>query len=206
MRSGGYERSLVACLLAEGRKVSLLNPARARQFGKATGRLPKTDRIDAELLADYGRTLRPETKTPPEPLRVELTDVMRRRSQLAELLGLQRTQRQQLLDPFLLEQLDRLIAVLEAQIAELERRLDELINRHGELCALMATLRQVEGVGKTTAISLLAELPELGPFYKQLRSRGKNHRVAITAVMRKLLIHLNKISNLSKNPLVPQHR
>lgn len=156
--SGGYERSL----LAAGRRVSLINPARARQFGKATGRLAKTDRIDAELLADYGRTLRPEPQTPPEPLLVELTDVVRRRAQLAELLGLQRTQRQQLFDPVLVEQLDRLVAVLEAQIAELERRLDELIDRDGGLGARMETLRQVEGVGKTTAISLLAELPELG--------------------------------------------
>lgn len=258
--SGGYESRLIACLLAQDQRVSLLNPSRARQFGKATGRLAKTDRIDAELLADYGRLLQPDPEPPPEALLIELTDVVRRRAQLADLLGLQRTQRHQLLDPGLLAGIDQLIEVLERQIAALEERLDQLIDRDGSLGARLKSLSQVEGVGKTTAVSLLAELPELGrlnraqvaclaglapfnhdsgagrgqrhirggrsavrralymaaltatrvnpvlrPFYQQLRARGKNHRVAITAVMRKLLVHLNKISHESKNPLVPQH-
>jgi transposase len=47
--------------------------------------------------------------------------------------------------------------------------------------------------------------PVLRPFYQHLRSRGKNHRVAITAVMRKLLLHLNSLSRPLKIPLVPQH-
>lgn len=258
--SGGYERRLIACLLAEGRRVSLLNPARARQFGKATGRLAKTDRIDAELLADYGRLLQPDAEPPPQALLIELGDVVRRRAQLAGLLGLQRTQRHHLLDTALIAQLDQLITVLEDQIAALEQRLDELIDRDGGLGQRLKTLCQVEGVGKTTAVSLLAELPELGrlnrgqiaslaglapfnhdsgagrgqrhirggrsavrralymaaltatrcnpvlrPFYQHLRARGKNHRVAITAVMRKLLVHLNKIAHESNNHLVPQH-
>lgn len=258
--SGGYERRLIACLLAQDQRVSLLNPSRARQFGKATGKLAKTDRIDAQLLADYGRLLQPDPEPPPQALLIELTDVVRRRAQLAELLGLQRTQRHQLLDPGLLAGIDQLIEVLERQIADLEERLDQLIDRDGGLGQRLKTLCQVEGVGKATAVSLLAELPELGrlnrcqiaslaglapfnhdsgaghgqrhirggrsavrralymaaltatrcnpvlrPFYQQLRARGKNHRVAITAVMRKLLIHLNKIAHDSKNPLVPQH-
>ena len=258
--SGGYERRLVACLLAQDQRVSLLNPSRARQFGKATGRLAKTDRIDAELLADYGRLLQPDPEPRPDATLVELTDVVRRRAQLAELLGLQRTQRHQLVDPGLLDGIDRLILVLEEQIAALEKRLDQLIERKGGLSERLRSLCQVEGVGKTTAVSLLAELPELGrlnrgqiaslaglapfnhdsgagrgqrhihggrpavrrclymaaltatrcnpvlkPFYQQLRSRGKSHRVAITAVMRKLLVYLNKIAHDSNLALVPQH-
>jgi transposase len=160
--SGGYERRLIACLLAHDQRVSLINPARARHFAKAAGRLAKTDRIDARILADYGRLLQPEAEPKPDPLLTELTDVVRRRAQLAALLGLQRTQRQQLLDPGLLTQIDQLIAMLEAQIAALERRLDQLIDRDGGLGARIQALCQVEGVGKTTAVSLLAELPELG--------------------------------------------
>lgn len=258
--TGGYERRLMACLLAQDERVSLLNPARVRQFGKATGRLAKTDRIDAELLAEYGRTLMPEPEPRPEPGLAELTDVVRRRAQLADLLGLQRTQRQQLLDPALVAQLDQLIAVLERQIKDLEKRLDELIDRDGGLGTRLHRLLKVEGVGRTTAISLLAELPELGrlnrgqiaslaglapfnhdsggssgqrhiragraqvrralymaaltavrcnpvlaPFYRSLRSRGKPHRVAITAVMRKLLVHLNKLVHDLTLSLDPQH-
>lgn len=258
--TGGYERRLVASLLAQDCAVSLLNPARVRQFARATGRLAKTDRIDAELLAEYGRTLQPPAEPKPEPLLVELTDVVRRRAQLAELLGLQRTQRQQLHDARLIADLDRLIGFLEQQIAALERRLDELIDKDGGLGARLQQLCQVEGVGKTTAMNLLAELPELGrlnrtriaalaglapfnrdsggatgqrhirggraqvrralymaaltatrcnpvlgPFYRQLRARGKGHRVAITAVMRKLLVHLNQLMRSPELALASQH-
>ena len=258
--TGGYERRLVASLLAQDCAVSLLNPARVRQFAKATGRLAKTDRIDAELLAEYGRTLQPPAEPQPIPLLEELTDVVRRRAQLAELLGLQRTQRQQLYEAKLIADLDRLIGFLEQQIAAIERRLDELIDKDGGLGARLQQLCQVEGVGKTTAMSLLAELPELGrlnrtriaalaglapfnrdsggaagqrhirggraqvrralymaaltatrcnpvlkPFYRQLRARGKGHRVAITAVMRKLLVHLNQLMRSPELVLASQH-
>jgi transposase len=258
--TGGYERRLVASLLAQDCAVSLLNPARVRQFAKATGRLAKTDRIDAELLAEYGRTLQPPAEPKPAPLLKELTDVVRRRGQLAELLGLQRPQRYQLYDAKLIADLDRLIGFLEQQIAALEKRLDEIIDQDGGLGARLQRLCQVEGVGKTTAMNLLAELPELGrlnrtriaalaglapfnrdsggvsgqrhirggraqvrralymaaltatrcnpvlrPFYRQLRARGKGHRVAITAVMRKLLVHLNQLMRSPQLVLASQH-
>lgn len=258
--TGGYERRLVASLLAQDCAVSLLNPARVRQFAKATGRLAKTDRIDATVLAEYGRTLQPPAEPKPVPLLEELTDVVRRRAQLAELLGLQRTQRQQLYDAKLIAGLDQLIGFLEQQITALEQRLDELIDKDGGLGARLQRLCQVEGVGKTTAMNLLVELPELGrlnrtriaalaglapfnrdsggacgqrhirggraqvrralymaaltatrcnpvlrPFYQQLRARGKGHRVAITAVMRKLLVHLNQIVRSPEVILASQH-
>lgn len=258
--TGGYERRLVASLLAQDCAVSLLNPARVRQFAKATGRLAKTDRIDATVLAEYGRTLQPPAEPKPVPLLEEMTDVVRRRAQLAELLGLQRTQRQQLHDAKLIGDIDRLIGFLEEQIAALEQRLDELIDKDGGLGTRLQRLCQVEGVGKTTAMNLLAELPELGrlnrtriaalaglapfnhdsggatgqrhirggrvqvrralymaaltatrcnpvlgPFYRQLRARGKGHRVAITAVMRKLLVHLNQIVRTPEVILASQH-
>lgn len=258
--TGGYERRLVASLLAQDCAVSLLNPARVRQFAKATGRLAKTDRIDAAVLAEYGRTLQPPAEPKPMPLLEELTDVVRRRAQLAELLGLQRTQRQQLYDAKLIAGLDQLIGFLEQQITALEQRLDELIDKDGGLGTRLRRLCQVEGVGKTTAMNLLAELPELGrlnrtriaalaglapfnrdsggasgprhirggraevrralymaaltatrcnpvlrPFYQQLRARGKGHRVAITAVMRKLLVHLNQIVRTPEVILASQH-
>lgn len=258
--TGGYERRLVASLLAQDCAVSLLNPARVRQFAKATGRLAKTDRIDAELLAAYGRTLQPAAEPKPVPLLEELTDVVRRRAQLAGLLGLQRTQRRQLYDAKLIAGLDQLIGFLEQQIAALDQRLDELIDQDGGLGTRLKRLCQVEGVGKGTAMNLIAELPELGrlnrtriaalaglapfnrdsgaatgqrhirggranvrralymaaltatrcnpvlrPFYQQLRARGKGHRVAITAVMRKLLVHLNQIVRTPEVMLASQH-
>lgn len=258
--TGGYERRLIAHLLAQDQAVSLLNPARVRDFAKATGRLAKTDRIDAELLAAYGRTLQPPAEPKPSALLEELTDVVRRRAQLAGLLGLQRTQRHQLYDAKLIAELDRLLAFVAQQIEVMDQRLDELIDQDGGLGTRLQQLCQVEGVGRTTAINLIAELPELGrlnrtriaalaglapfnrdsgagsgqrhirggrsnvrralymaalaatrcnpvlrPFYQQLRARGKGHRIAITAVMRKLLLRLNQIAHTHELILATQH-
>lgn len=258
--TGGYERALIAHLLAQSCQISRLNPSRVRQFAKATGRLAKTDHIDAHLLADYGRTLQPPALVKPDPIIEALNDVVRRRGQLAELLGLQRTQRQQLHQDGLVQQLDELIQVVEQQIASLDDQMAQLVNEDPQLTDRLHQLCQVEGVGKTTAINLLAELPELGrlnrtriaalaglapfnrdsgagqgqrhihggrsqvrralymagltaircnpvlkPFYRQLRARGKSHRVAITAVMRKLLVHLNQLMHSSQLSLASQH-
>jgi transposase len=258
--TGGYERRLVAFLLSHDCAVSLLQPSWARAFARSTGQLAKTDRIDAAMLAEYGLRHRPAPEPKPVAILEEMTDIVRRRAQLAELLGVQRTQRQQLHDARLIKQLDRLITVLERQVAELERRLDKLIDSDAGLGARLRQLCEVEGVGRTTAVSLIAELPELGsanraqiaalaglapinwdtgkysgqrhirggrrqvrralymaaitaircnpilgPYYRRLRERGKLHRVAIIAVMRKLLIHLNRILTPAQLVLASQH-
>lgn len=258
--TGGYERGLLGFLLAHDCAVSLLHPNWVRAFARSTGRRAKTDRIDAQLLADYGRTLQPPAEPKPAPRRQELSDIVRRRAQLACLLGVQRTQRQQLHDAQLIKQLDRLIATLERQIRELDARLHALIEQDENLAQRCHRLRQVEGIGQTTALNLVAELPELGqinrariaalaglapfnrdtgthtglrhihggrhqvrralymaaltavrcnpvlgPYYRQLRARGKLHRVAIVAVMRKLLVHLNQLLHTPQLVLASQH-
>lgn len=256
--TGGYERSLCDCLQAAGCAVSLVNPSRVRQFARALGRLAKTDRIDAAVLAEYGSTLQPPAM--PVPPYRELTDTARRRSQLARVIGVQRTQLQQLPQPWLRRQAQRLLRSLEAQVDAHDRQLEQIVHQHPELDGCVAALCQVEGVGRTTAITLLAEMPELGvlgrkpvaalgglapynrdsgqagharhihggrslvrrilymaalaaircnpvlaPFYRHLRERGKCHRVAITAVMRKLLLHLNEVARIFKMSLASQH-
>lgn len=258
--TGGYERRLLAFLLLQDCAVSLLHPNWVRAFARSTGQRAKTDRIDAQLLADYGRLHQPPAEPKPTELLQELSDIVRRRAQLARLLGVQRTQRQQLHHPKLIKQLDRLIATLEAQIGELDTQLDALVERDGVLAERCRRLCQVEGVGQTTAVNLIAELPELGhlnrariaalaglapynhdtgthtglrhihggryqvrralymaaltavrcnpvlgPYYRQLRARGKLHRVAIVAVMRKLLVHLNQLLRTPQLVLASQH-
>lgn len=259
--TGGYERRLLAFLFVHDCAVSLLHPNWVRAFARSTGQFAKTDRIDAQLLADYGRLHQPPADPKPEPHLQELSDVVRRRAQLSSVLGVQRTQRQQLDDPKLLKQLDRLIVVLERQILELDARLEALVAGDQVLAQRCQRLRQVDGVGQLTAINLVAELPELGhlnrariaalaglapyhrdtgthtglrhihggrhqvrralymaaltavrcnpvlgPYYRQLRARGKLHRVAIVAVMRKLLVHLNQLLRSSPHSgLASQH-
>src|SRR6516164_6885508 len=64
--TGGYELPAVAALQAAGIPVAAINPRQARDFAKGTGRLAKTDRIDAAALAHFAEAVRPEPR-PPEP-------------------------------------------------------------------------------------------------------------------------------------------
>ena len=75
--TGGYERALVEALQAEAMAVSVVNPRQVRDFARAQGRLAKTDKIDARVLADYGRALRPRTTPASSPAQVRLTELVR---------------------------------------------------------------------------------------------------------------------------------
>jgi hypothetical protein len=98
--SGGYEREVVAALQQAGVPLSVLNPARVRDFARATGQRAKTDPIDAAVLAAFGQTLHPKPTAPRSPLDQQLTELVRRRVQIVEALVAQRLQAQSLTLPF----------------------------------------------------------------------------------------------------------
>ncbi len=80
--TGRYDRLLCEALERQQRPYCRVNPARARDFAKAIGRLAKTDAIDARMLAHMGETLRPAPSPPPDPTRRQLADLHVRRDQL----------------------------------------------------------------------------------------------------------------------------
>jgi transposase len=85
--TGGMERGVVQKLQKEGFKVAVINPKRARDFAKASGRLAKTDRIDAEALAHFGQALQPAPKPLASEREEALSDLVNRRGQLVEILN-----------------------------------------------------------------------------------------------------------------------
>ena len=85
--TGGMERGVVQKLQKEGFKVAVINPKRARDFAKASGRLAKTDRIDAEALAHFGQALQPAPKPLASEREEALSDLVKRRGQLVEILN-----------------------------------------------------------------------------------------------------------------------
>src|SRR5262249_39124826 len=72
--TGGLERRVVAELVAAGFAVAVVNPRQVRDFAKATGRLAKTDRIDAQVIADFGHAVQPPARLPKEELTQQLDD------------------------------------------------------------------------------------------------------------------------------------
>lgn len=159
--TGGYDRPLCTALATAGVAHARVNPARARQFARATGRLAKTDRVDARLLAEMGRRLDLAPAAPVPPARRALQALVARRRQLADMRKQERTRLHQAADAFarrsivrLLRGLDREIAACEAEIA---RQVADPAFAEAE-----RRLRTAPGVGPVVATTLIAELPELG--------------------------------------------
>jgi len=247
--TGFYGRTVIGFLHARRSKVSVISGFRVRQFAKATGLFAKTDAIDAALLAKVGRTLRPVATAKPERVSHRLRSFTRRRWQLLRMQASQKKQRDELLAPALRKSADRVLKAIADEVSVLDTLIEEMIRADVSLDAKRKAFRAVTGVGPVAAMTVLAELPEVGrlnrrevaalaglapfnrdsstskgvrhiyggrgylrtgvfmaalsaahtnpvlaPFYQRLRERGKPGHVALTAVARKLLIHLNHLA------------
>lgn len=243
--TGGLEVPLTAALTMAGVPVAVVNPRQARDFAKATGRLAKTDRIDAQVLARFAEAVKPEPRALPSEEAQELAALVARRRQLTEMLVME--QNRLTSAPYALRR------ELQAHVEWLKQRLkdnDEALRKLLKASPLWREkdnlLQSVPGVGPIASATLLARLPELGrlnrkqiaalvgvaplncdsgkmkgqrhiwggradvrealymaaltatrfnpalkSFYERLLKAGKPKKVALTAVMRKLLTMVN---------------
>jgi transposase len=248
--SGGYERRLHEALAERGVAAAIVNAKRVRDFARASGRLAKTDRLDAAVIARYGAFARPAPTPVPAAARQRLGELLAYRRQLLAEIAARAQQLGHLRTPALVERARAALERLRAERAEL----DALVAVEAEpgLAADAALLRTAPGVGPVLVATLLAELPELGTLdrreiaslvglapvardsgqrrgrreiaggrgavrcalymavlsasrgssrlaaaYRGLVARGKPAKVALVAVMRKLLVTLNAM---------PRHR
>jgi transposase len=159
--TGGLEVRLAAALAAAGLPVAIVNPRQVRAFARATGRLAKTDRLDAEAIARFAEAVRPPVRPLPDEASRRLGALVARRRQLLEMLTAERNRRQAA-DPALHERIDAHLRWLAEALAEIERELDGAVRESPIWRAKEELLRSVPGVGPVSARTLLAELPELG--------------------------------------------
>jgi transposase len=160
--TGGWERPVVAVLRAAGVLHSVVNPRQVRDFAKATGRLAKTDRIDAQVLAAFGAAVRPEPTAAPSAQQAELAAWVTRREQLLDFLRAEKCRQVPRLPKALAAHLLASIARVQKQVTAVEARMARLIAAHAELRARAERLQSFQGVGATTATMLVGHLPELG--------------------------------------------
>jgi transposase len=160
--SGGYERELLEALWAAGVPVSLVNAARVRAFARAQGLLAKADQIDASVLREFGELLQPPVLEAPAPARQRLAALVQRREQLVNLLTMEEQRLAQTRDVVLKKLTQSLIKELQKQVKQIEAMIEEQIDDDDTLRGQSARLQQVKGIGKVTASTILAELPELG--------------------------------------------
>lgn len=246
--TGGFETVVAGAMAAAGLPLAVVNPRQIREFARATGRLAKTDKLDAEVIALFAERIQPEPRPVPDDQARALAELIARRRQVVDMMTMERNRRHMLTSKRLIKSVDRLLAVLQKELSDLERELDDTIRGTPAWREKEELLTSVPGVGNGLARTLLADLPELGrlgrrqiaalvgvspfnrdsgrfrgkraiwggrakvrsvlymgalvasrhnpvlsAFYRRLIADGKEKKVALTAVMRKLLVILNAI-------------
>jgi transposase len=160
--SGGYERALVRRLARARVKISLVQANRVRQFARAAGILAKTDRIDAEVLCEFGKVMGPQTVTATKLEQEHLRELESQRRHLTHLLVMEQNRAARVSDACVQKLNRSLINQIKKQIAQLDLLIKGHIDRSRELSAKAVKLMSINGVGARTAALLLAQLPELG--------------------------------------------
>jgi transposase len=157
--TGTYGELLATTLFEAGHRVSVLNPAIIHYYAKSQLARAKTDRVDADVIADYAAKEQPPAWTPlPREVR-ELQALVRR---LDALLGMQTDERNRaqagLLTPAVQESIDTVLGHLEAQIAAVRQQIRQHMDQHPGLRVQRDLLTSIPGIGEATAALLLAEL------------------------------------------------
>lgn len=159
--SGGYERPVVAALASAGQPVAVVNPRQARDFAKATGKLAKTDALDARALAHFAEAVKPEPRPVPDEQAREFAAIMARRRQVVGMLVAEGNRLETAVSP-IRERIEAHIEFLKAELDELDSDLDKAIRESSVWREKDELLRTVPGVGPKVSATLLADLPELG--------------------------------------------
>jgi transposase len=166
--SGGYETPVLASLGSLGLPVVAVNPRQVRDFARSTGRLAKTDALDAQVLAQFAAVVRPTLRALPDAATRELSALLARRRQLVEMRTAEGN-RVTLAVEAVRSEIREHLRYLDQRIRELDRELHDRLRASPLWRAKDDLLRSIPGVGPVLSTTLLAEVPELGTLgHKQL--------------------------------------
>lgn len=164
--TGGMETDVATALAAAGLPVAVVNPRQVRDYAKACGRLAKTDRIDAMVLAAFAAAIRPQVRALPDEDTRALGDLLARRRQLVE-MRVQEKLRLQRASPVQRISLNEHIAWLDERIARLDIDLTHALRTSSAWRDKDDLLKDIPGVGALTRATMLAWLPELGTLQRR---------------------------------------
>ncbi len=246
--TGAYHRNLEAALATSDTAFAKVNPRQARRFAEATGRMAKTDRVDATMLAKMGAVLELKGDKPKSKTLHMLRELITARRALMKDKVAAKTRLQTTTQTLLKNQINARLKQIEIQIRQVDAAIAEKIAQDEALSHKLAILISIPGIAKTTAFSMLIEMPELGTLegkqaaslaglapisrrsgkwqgkehiqggraflrraiympalvatrynpdlkakYDQLIRAGKPRKVALTAIMRKLIVTANAL-------------
>ena len=160
--TGGYEVPVVAELGTAGLAVAVVNPRQVRDFAKASGRLAKTDRLDAQVLAHFAEALHPVARPLPDAQGLELAALVERRRQVVALRTAEQNRLGTTRTPAVRAPIHAHLEWLDADLRALDDELQRRVKASPWWQERAAVLRSAPGVGPIVSLTLLADLPELG--------------------------------------------
>ena len=160
--TGGFEVTVAAALAGAHLPIAVVNPRQIRDFARATGRLAKTDALDAQVIALFAERIRPDARPLADADSQALAELVARRRQVVEMIGMETNRLHQGRNPRIQCMLRATLKTLTDQLAELDRDIDDTVRRSPIWRAADNLLTSVPGVGDVTAHTLIADLPELG--------------------------------------------
>ena len=159
--TGGLETASVGMLAAKGLPVVVINPRQVRDFAKATGRLAKTDAIDAHVIARFGEAVRPEVRPLKDEETKRLAALITRRRQIVEMITAEKN-RLSRTTPWTLKDIKNHVAWLEKCLKKADKNLNDLLRKSPVWREKDDILQSTPGVGPVLSMTLLSNLPELG--------------------------------------------
>ena len=217
--TGGFEITVAAALASAGLPLAVVNPRQIRDFARATGRLAKTDVLDAQVIALFAERIRPEPRPLADADSQSLAELIARRRQVVEMIGMETNRFHQARNSRVQRMLRTTLKTLSAQLAELDRDIDDTIKRSPIWRAADNLLTSVPGVGDVTAHTLIAGLPELGQLDRRRvaalvgvapvnrdsgQMRGKRTIAGGRADVRNTL-YMATLSAIRWNPVISKH-
>lgn len=160
--TGGYEAPAAMALAEAGLAVAVVNPAQVRNFAKGVGKRAKTDAIDAQILALFAQTVKPEARIIGDACAVAFKALMARRRDLIIMTTAERNRLGQARDKGVIKDIKAHLAFLERRLKSLDGDIDGAVRASPVWRAKEDLMQTVAGVGPRVSRTLLAELPELG--------------------------------------------
>jgi transposase len=168
--TGGMEQLAARTLAQKGLPVAIVNPKQVRNFARASSKLAKTDKIDAQTLAHFAQAIQPEIRAMSSDSEQELKDLVSRRRQIVEMITAEKSRLNSSRGK-VQTGVEEHIEWLKQKQKELEAAIDEVTAQNQAWQTQINRLESVPGIGAVVARTLVADLPELGKLtHKQIAS------------------------------------
>lgn len=159
--TGGLEQEAADKLAKAGFGVAIVNPRQVKDFAKSTGKLAKSDKLDAGVIAHYAEAIKPEHRHVVDKVGQALKELVRRRRQVVDMIAAEKN-RSVTAKGKALESIRSHIRWLQKELEEIDRDLEGEIKDQPEWKEKDEILRSVPGVGPVTSVVLLSSVTELG--------------------------------------------